>query len=97
MYYLVSKQPAMPDCHEFGYESRHDFFNAVMRLARRYGGRIGECVATRHAFRRLRFTDTPDGRPQSEWLPDFMLSIAVPPMPEPEEDDPLAGIWGEGW
>lgn len=100
MYYRVASSPRnIPDHHAYGYELRHEFLQAVNKLTRRYGNRIGECIDTRHAFCQLRFDDAPCGHPVTEWIPKFLLTPSAPPLPDDdeEEEDPLAGIFGEGW
>ena len=43
-------------------------------------GRVGECIGERHEFRRLRFHDTPGGRPDEAWIPDYLMRATE--MPE---------------
>ena len=73
-----------------GYEEKADFRNALRELAERWRGRVGECVAERNGFLRLRFHDTPGGLPDEDWLPPYLLEPAPMPdylnIPEP---DPL--------
>jgi hypothetical protein len=90
-YFLVSSDPRLaPDDYlSEGFESPHDMARAVRRLCSEYGGRVGECVASRHGFRLLRFRDTPDGYPVEEWLPGYLLSESPPPpyyLPKPPSD-----------
>ena len=56
-----------------GYEERQDFFNALRQLRDRWKDRIGECIEERDGFRHLRFHDTPGGKPDEAWLPDYLL------------------------
>lgn len=63
-----------------GYETRRDFEDALWRLVNLWKGRVGECVEERHGFLRLRFHDTPGGKPDEEWLPMYLLDPAE--MPE---------------
>ena len=98
MFYQILLHPAIPNHHDYGYEDKYEFFKAVRQLVRKYGGRVGECIDTRHAFLLLVFTDTPNGRPVQAWLPAFMCKQTVPPAKDDDaEDDPLAGVFGEGW
>lgn len=59
-----------------GYESRQDFRESVELLAKRWKGRVGECVGERHGFLLLRFHDTPGGTPDEEWIPKYLLRPA---------------------
>lgn len=86
-----------------GYESRMDFRRAVRELADRWKGRVGECVGERHGFRLLRFHDTPGGRPDEEWIPNYLLQPAdvpdgTPPPEDPDQDggkhEVVDGIFG---
>lgn len=65
---------------EHGYEERRDFCEALQHLVSWWGGRIGERVSDRNGFLRLRFHDTPGGRPDEAWLPLYLLRPC--PMPE---------------
>lgn len=62
-----------------GYETRRDFETALRELARRWQGRVGESVAERNGFHRLRFHDTPGGLPDEAWIPRYLLEQV--PMP----------------
>lgn len=92
-YYRVISDPhAAPlnDYLEHGYEERAEFALAVHRIVGRWHGRVGECIGTRHAFLLLRFTDTPDGWPEEEWLPRYLLERAAPrrkDTPHPSDDE----------
>ncbi len=65
---------------DHGYEERRDFREALQRLVDWWGGREGERVGDRNGFLRLRFHDTPGGRPDEAWLPLYLLRPC--PMPE---------------
>lgn len=58
---------------EFGYDSKWDFYLALRKVGERWRDRVGECIEERHGFRKLRFHDTPGGRPDEEWIADFLL------------------------
>lgn len=79
----------LPPHLEQGFETERDFWHALRQLVGRWGGRVGECIDSRHGHLLLRFHDTPGGRPDEAWLPDYLLTAA--PMPEylrhPEEPD----------
>jgi hypothetical protein len=62
-----------------GYEFEEDFRHALRNLVNRWRGRVGECVEERNGFRRLRFHDTPGGRPDEEWLPAYLLQEVTDP------------------
>lgn len=62
-----------------GYETRQDFQQALNRLLNRWKGRIGECINERHGFLLLRFHDTPGGKPDEAWLPEYLLQLTDPP------------------
>lgn len=69
-----------PDDHLLhGYESEGDFREALEKLVSLYGGRVGESIDSRHGFHLLCFRDTPDGWPEKEWLPRYLLERAAPP------------------
>lgn len=63
-----------------GYEEKADFRHALRQLAERWRGRVGEAVAERNGFLRLRFHDTPGGLPDEDWLPPYLLE----PSPVPD-------------
>ena len=71
-----------------GYEEKADFRRALRRLADLWRGRVGECVAERNGFLRLRFHDTPGGLPDEEWIPRWLLEPSEMPdylnVPEPD-------------
>lgn len=98
MFYRVIPNPPIPSHHEYGYEDKFDFHKAVHQLAQKYGGRVGECIGTRHAFLLLSFAAT-DGRSVKAWIPAFMCELAAPPVrgADEENDDPLTGVLGDGW
>ena len=79
----------LPSHLEYGYEDKDDFEGAIRRLSLRWQNRIGERIDERHGFKRLRFHDTPGGKPDEEWLPDFMLVEVEKPewMIKPERDE----------
>lgn len=79
----------LPDSLEYGYEDKNDFERAIRRLSLRWQNRIGECIDERHGFKKLRFHDTPGGKPDEEWLPDFILVETSKPewMIKPERDE----------
>lgn len=62
-----------------GYETRREFEEALRGLVRRWEGRIGESIAERNEFHRLRFHDTPGGLPDEAWLPRYLLLPAAMP------------------
>ena len=62
-----------------GYESKWVFYKALRSLVCKWQGRVGECIGERHGFLRLRFHDTPGGKPDEEWLPEYLLSPAAVP------------------
>lgn len=68
-----------------GFEDRRAFQEALMKLTDRWGGREGEAVDERHDHLRLRFHDTPGGRPDEAWLPIFLLESC--PRPDYLGDD----------
>lgn len=75
-----------------GYESRRDFEEALRSLAKKWQGRIGECIGERHGFMHLRFHDTPGGDPDEEWIPRYLLKVAdrpdyLPSSPTDEDKD----------
>lgn len=70
-----------------GYESRRDFEQALRRLVSRWKGRTGECIDMRHDFILLRFHDTPGGKPDEEWIPDYLLQ----PVPAQNESSDSSG------
>lgn len=92
-FYRVSKDIASAPLRDFlwhGYETRHDFEKALRKLVGRWGGRVGEAIAERSHFLRLRFHDTLGGRPDEAWLPRYLLVKA--PIPEylnPPPVDPV--------
>lgn len=62
-----------------GYETEHDFHLALRRLCDLWHGRIGEAMEERNGFTRLAFHDTPGGRPDQAWLPDYLLEPSAVP------------------
>lgn len=65
---------------EHGYESRDEFRDALRDIVQRWKGRVGECISRRHEFLQLRFHDTPGGRPDEAWIPDYLTESTE--MPE---------------
>ena len=97
MFYRVLSSPPIPHHHDFGYEELSDFYKAVKQLTQKYGGRVGECIATRHAFLLLRFEDAAGSQPVTAWIPGFMLEPSPPPETHSETtppEDPLGGVFG---
>ena len=73
-----------------GYELREDFQDALRRLIRLWGGRVGERVGDRNKFLLLRFHDTPGGIPDKAWLPLYMLKpVDIPDYMIEEERDEM--------
>ena len=69
----------LPSHLEYGYELKEDFEAALRSLVNRWHGRVGEQIDERNGFRRLRFHDTPGGRPDEEWLPELLLQSSPRP------------------
>lgn len=65
---------------EHGYDTRDDFRDALRQIVQLWKGRVGECIGERHEFRHLRFHDTPGGRPDEAWIPDYLMRATE--MPE---------------
>lgn len=91
-FFSVSVDPRDAPLRDYlwhGYESRRDFYDALRSLSNRWRNRVGECVAERNGFLRLRFHDTPGGRPDEEWLPRYLLTAAEVPdyIRDSEEPD----------
>lgn len=96
-FYRVSNDPddaPLRDYLEHGFESYRDFLNAVRRIVDLWHYRVGESVDERNGFRRLRFHDTPGGKPDEAWIPVYLLTeTEIPgymceqtPIDEIEED-----------
>ncbi len=81
-YEVVPDYDAAPvkQYREHGYDSKWDFYLALREIGERWKGRVGECVAERHEFRRLRFHDTPGGKPDEAWIPNYLMKPTE--MPE---------------
>lgn len=82
-FYKVSNDPycaPLRDYLEHGFESRKDYLDAVRRLVGLWHDRIGESIAERNGCYRLRFYDTPGGKPDEVWIPVYLLTEA--PTPE---------------
>lgn len=82
VFYLVlddeSKWPT--DQHlEHGYENEWDYYRALRRIVNRWKGRTGELIGERDGFMCLRFHDTPGGKPDMAWVPDFLLQCTQMP------------------
>lgn len=92
-FYRVSGNPydaPLRDHLLHGYEERRDFFVAVRQLCRLWKDREGEAIDSRHGFLLLRFHDTPGGKPDEAWIPDYLLKpVAVPDafLEEEQGDD----------
>ena len=91
----------VPDPMLHGYETERDFRRALQRLSGHWKGRIGERIGERNGFWLLRFHDTPGGKADEAWLPDFLLlEVEEPPYidappPEPDETElELDGVFG---
>ena len=98
MFYKVSRPHDVPDAHDYGYESPHDFAKAIRRIVLTHEGDVGECRSERNGLLLLRFHDPLTGQYTDEWIPDFCCTSAPPPVvTEEADDDPLAGILGMGW
>lgn len=97
-YRVVDNAQAAPtdDYLEHGYEERGDFVAAVQRIVSRWHGRVGECIGTRHGFLLLRFADTPDGWPEDEWFPAYLVERAAPPKRAQGDDGhyPIDELYG---
>jgi len=76
-----------------GYENERDFRCALRDIRDRWNGRVGECIDIRHGFRRLRFHDTPGGKLDETWIPDYLLkpektpAYMLEPKHEPDETE----------
>ena len=69
----------LPDPLANGYESRRDFFHALMKIVDQWHGRVGERIDERHGCLLLRFHDTPGSKPDEAWMPEFLLTPVEPP------------------
>lgn len=78
-----------------GYEERRDFYLAVRRLCRLWHDRVGECIGERHGFLLLRFHDTPGGKPDEEWLPEYLLKETDMPEYLKETQEPADDLEAE--
>ncbi len=96
-YRVLAKLRAIPSHHEYGYENPYDFLRAIRNIEERYGGLVGECVETRHAFYRLRIYDPLVWPKECVWIPKFMCEGAEAPPAQEKDDDPLDGVFGDGW
>ena len=87
MYYKVLEEfPSVRVYHhEYGYESPHDFYGALLRLHAKWKGRVGECVEVRHSFMLMRFVNR-FNRCSYVWMPRFLL-VRAPDEREPESSD----------
>ena len=73
------RRAPVSDYLSHGYESERDFHDALRQLVNRWHDRTGKVVAERHGFFRLRFYDTPGGKPDEAWLPSYLLEPAAVP------------------
>ncbi len=92
LFYKVSNDPDDAPLRDYllhGYENRSDFYDAIRRLVRRWHDRVGERVGERHGFLRLRFHDTPGGRPDEAWIPVYLLKQAEAPVFKVDERSDL--------
>lgn len=79
-YRVLCHQGNVPEDYlSLGFSSRQELSDAIELLIERWGDRVGECIARKHEFLRLRFRDTPDGWPEEKWLPRYLLESAEPP------------------
>lgn len=81
-FFLVAsdlRNAPISDHLEHGYEDKYDFADALRTITRPFGGRVGECIDERHGFLRLRFHDTPGGKPDEKWVPRYLLTEATRP------------------
>ena len=81
-YYRVAtnlKGVPLQDHLKHGFELKEEFVELLQRLLNRWKGRTGECVGMKNGLLRLRFPDTPGGRPDEAWVPPYLLT---------ETDDP---------
>jgi hypothetical protein len=82
-YYTVVTTLRNAPLHEHlqhGYEFKDDFRHALRQLINRWQGRVGECIGESNGFLRLRFHDTPGGRPDEASLPRYLLhEVDSPP------------------
>ena len=96
-YYRVSSDPydaPLDDFLQHGYEERIMFFRGVLALVQRWHDRVGLCVGSRNGFFLLRFHDTPGGKPDEAWIPDYLLKPACMPE-EASVQDPDDGMTEE--
>lgn len=69
-----------------GYEEECDYQRSLRLLQKRFAGRVGEAIDSRHDFLLLRFSDTPDRSDTTIWLPRLLLQETPPPRREAETD-----------
>lgn len=75
-YYVVESDSGYwptEDHLEQGYENEVDYRCALLRTYRKWRGRIGRCIDRRNGFVKIQFVDTPGGKQDVVWLPDFLL------------------------
>ena len=78
----------LPNPLERGFESELSMRKALRRIVDDWGGRTGEEISRKHDQVRLCFWDTPGGRPDEAWIPDYMLEPAeMPEYCKPVERD----------
>ena len=63
-----------------GYEKEWDYYAALKKQYDMWRGRVGVCIGKKAGMVRLRFYDTPGGKPDEAWLSAFMLK----PVPATE-------------
>lgn len=79
----------LPDAREHGFTEDRDFRHTLWQMVDRWKGREGECVQERNGFMRIRFHDTPGGKPDEAWMPSFLLEETDAPPGDPEPSDGL--------
>ena len=80
----------LSDYLRHGYETRSDFRDALVKITAWWGGRTGEFVGSRYDHLRLKFHDTPGGRPDEAWIPLYLLEpVPLPDYMRQEETDPF--------
>lgn len=75
-FYRVSRDPYDAPLRDFllhGFSDRLSFLHAVRRLTERWHDRVGEKTGERNGFFLLRFHDTPGGKPDEDWIPEYLL------------------------
>lgn len=81
-FFRVSNNPDDAPLQEHlahGYEHRYDFYHAVSIIVARWHDRVGEAIGKRNGFLLLRFNDTPGGKPDEAWIPEYLLQpVSIP-------------------